>query len=141
MKGTYAKQIRRSLFAACLVFVAFLFSTSRVEAQASDSDLSLDWLTESEALSELESEVGAYLTYQGGYAQGSPQWNDAQAHIVYYKRIMVEIEGGIQVPHAVVIALGPLGGSPTSPADNDAPPLNPGEVTALRQDATDLLTQ
>lgn len=140
MKRTYANLIRKSLAAMCLVFGMLLFGTSRAEAQT-DQNLSLNWLTESEALQALEGAVNSYVADQGNFAQGSPAWINAANHIEYYKNLMAAIEGGSLV--GVAVNTVSITGYDPNPVEDYSTMkvLAPASMNKLRSDATDLLTQ
>ncbi|MCB0543499.1 MAG: hypothetical protein H6575_00725 [Lewinellaceae bacterium] len=136
MKVTTAKQGFRSVLAAIFLFGALLFSASSANAQTNDADLSLNWVTESEALSALENSVGLLVVDQANYPQGSPNWNNIANHINYYKLIMGLIEEGNTVP--VSVGNGVLMMNDDKNASKDLVPA--ATLTQLRADATTLLT-
>ena len=140
MKRTYVNLIQKSLAAMCLVFGMLLFGTSRAEAQT-DQSLSLNWLTESEALSALEGAVNTYVADQGNFTVGSAAWINAANHIEYYKLLMGAIEGGAQVGVAVNTVV--IAGYDPNPVEDYSTVkiLAPATMGKLRSDATDLLTQ
>ncbi|HRI62321.1 MAG TPA: hypothetical protein PK228_21415 [Saprospiraceae bacterium] len=139
MKGTFVKQIQRSLVAVLLVIGALAFSTSRADAQV--TNLNHNWVTESEAITALENAVQLWAADQGNYSQGSTPWVNAANHIEFYKQLRLTIEGGTSVPVAVV--------STSVPGYNPAPTgsltttitITQAQMDQLRNDATDLLTQ
>jgi len=139
MKGTFVKQIQRSLVAVLLVVGALAFSTTRANAQI--TNINLNWVTESEALTALEGAISTFALDQSAYPQGSTPWVNATNHIEYYKMIMGAIEGGTSVPVAVINTS--IAGYNPNPAAVDAVTntLTPAQMDLLRNDATDLLTQ
>lgn len=139
MKGTFVKQIQRSLVALLLVAGAWAFSTSRADAQV--TNINHNWVTESEALAALEGAVGIYAADMGNYSQGSPAWLNAANHVEYYKLLMGAIEDGTSVPVAVVSTNIP--GYSAVPGNNlnTAVTITPAQMDQLRNDATALLTQ
>lgn len=139
MKGTFVKQIQRSLVAVLLVVGALAFSTTRANAQV--TNIGHNWLTESEALTALDGAIATFALDQGAYPQGSTPWINATNHIEYYKMIMGSIESGTSVPAAVINNT--IAGYNPNPAAVDAVvnTLSPAQMNLLRNDAMDLLTQ
>lgn len=139
MKGTFVKQIQRSLVAVLLVAGAWAFSTSRVDAQV--TNINHNWVTESVALDVLNGAVDAYAADMQNYSQGSPAWVAAANHVDYYKHLMVAIEGGTAVPVAVITTNIP-GYNPAPGGDlTTTTTITPAQMDQLRNDATALLTQ
>lgn len=139
MKGTFVKNVQRSLVAMLLIMGALVFSTSRAEAQV--TNVGHTWLTESEALTALENAVATLALDQSAYPQGSTPWVNVTNHLDYYKTLIVAIEGGTSVPVAVVTT-SILGYNPNPAAvDAVAVTITPAQMDLLRNDATDLLTQ
>lgn len=139
MKGTFVKQIQRSLVAVLLVAGVWAFNTSRADAQV--TNINHNWVTESVALDVLNGAVESYAADMGTYSQGSPAWVNAANHVDYYKHLMLAIENGTAVPVAVV--------STNIPGYNPAPAgdltttttITQSQMDQLRNDATALLTQ
>ncbi len=139
MKGTFVKQIQRSLVAVLLVAGAWAFSTSRADAQV--TNINHNWVTESEAIAALENAAGAYADDMQSYSQGSPAWVNAANHVEYYKLLMGSIEGGMSVPVAVVSTNIP-GYSPAPAGDvTTTTTISQSQMDQLRNDVTALLTQ
>jgi len=135
MKVTTAKHGLRSLVMLLLLFGAFLFGASRVEAQ----DLSaatLNWMSESEALSKLDTEIQVYLTDQADQTPGTPAWTNDENHIVFYKLVMTRIGGGSTVYRSVEESLITLSTGVVS-ADYA---LSAATIQGLKDDAIVLLT-
>ncbi len=105
MKGTFLKLIQRTLLATCLVLGAFVFNTSEASAQASDVDMTLNWVTEAQALTTLEGAISQKVLDQSNYTQGSTPWLNLDNYIRYYKLIYITIEDGSTVPVSVGKAL------------------------------------
>lgn len=136
MKVTTAKHGLRSIVTAFFLFGALLFSASSANAQTTDADLTLNWLTESEALVALDNSVNLFVADQSNWTPGSPQWISNENHIAYYKLIMLSIEEGNTVPVSVGNSL--LGLNDDKSAANDLLPQT--TLNLLKADATNLLT-
>lgn len=139
MKSTFTKKRLLPLLSALLLFVAFLFSTTTASAQVVDVDQKLNWMLEGQALVALENEINLWANgqQQGAHGTpGSPAWVNADNHIHYYKAIMQAIQSGAKV--YVAVGEGVLRLNDGASAANELVP--PAVLTALKADATDLLT-
>jgi hypothetical protein len=138
MKGTFAKLIQRSLVAMLLVFGALALSTSRAEAQV--TNINLNWVTESEAITALDGAVVALAVDMGNYTQGSTPWVALANQVEYYKLVMGAIENGTSVPVAVLNTT--INGYNANPAgtDSNATTITPAQMDQIRANAVDLLT-
>jgi hypothetical protein len=82
-----------------------MFNTSEASAQASDVDMTLNWITEAQALTALDGAINQKVLDQSNYTQGSTPWLNLDNYIRYYKLIYITIEDGSTVPASVGKAL------------------------------------
>lgn len=137
MKGTFVKQIQRSLVAMLLVIGALAFSASRADAQV--TNINYNWVTEAEAVTALEGAVASLAVDLGNYTQGSAPWIATVNQVEYYKQVIVAIENGSSVPVAVLNTI--INGYNANPGpDKNALTLTPAQMDQIRANAIDLLT-
>ncbi|MBK9335873.1 MAG: hypothetical protein IPM98_04555 [Lewinellaceae bacterium] len=109
MKKTFANFVQKSLVAALLVFGTLLLGTSRAEAQSSGAETwPTNWVDSGEAMLRVKADVDALRNDPLVQTVGS----DSNIRVHYYKATYNLLAGGMEVPAAIVSALGPTGGNP-----------------------------
>lgn len=130
MKKVFAKSQLRMLTVMFFLLGGLLLTAGRAEAQT------YNWMDAPQALNELESEITELVAVLDVYFPGSPEYEDAQIHINYYKTIHSSVENGVQVGQAVNESLGML--SDTPDVESTLPPKD--VLVQLFNDAVILLT-
>ena len=98
MKRTFAKQGLLSLVAGFFLFGFLLLSANRAEAQAS-------WMQPDQAKQVLLSEVNTITGDLQALTPGMPDYKDKLAHVIYYRTIYNNIQGGLTVENSTTEAL------------------------------------
>ena len=132
----------RPVLAGLFFVAAFVLGATRAEAQVSMTNTQvntakgLNWVTESEAIAILNSNVDQIAINLGNLIPGSQAYNNAVYHLSYYKWVSQEIQHGTVVPQAVIRGLGAYG--PSGPTDAASNP--PAVSNTLYNDIVSLLT-
>lgn len=130
MKGTFFQFKLRTLVAMFFLLGGLFLSANRAEAQT------FNWMTESQAVSQLNAEVEQLSLDIQNFVPGSTQYKNISNHLTYYKLIMVSIETGATVPVAVNDNLGHV----NDQFDAGDKLLPKDVLVGLFNDAVDLLT-
>lgn len=135
MKKVFAKLSLRLLVAMFFMLGGMLVA-NRAEAQTitngNAGQQGANWKSGSEASDIAKAQVEAWTINIGGFVVGQPQYNNAYAHIVYYKGIVAELANGESTQSAVSKAL-PVG-------RDDMSFLTSTAARTLYTEAKDLLT-
>ena len=130
MKRTFFQFKLRTLVAMFFLLAGMLFSANRAEAQ------SFNWMTESQALTELSTALDQLSLDIQNFVPGSTPYKDALNHIAYYKLITESVNAGTPVETAVNESLGHV----NDQFDALNKFLAKNALVALYDDAVNLLT-
>jgi hypothetical protein len=141
MKGMFSKFGLKSMLAVFILMMSMSLSTN-VGAQTTtngNAGSSINWLSESAAISAIKTEVQSRHSILSGQVPNSPDYNSNIAHIGLYKRVyeLLVTQPGITVGDAVQVGLQGVGMS-----DVSTPSLVPNKAFSalLFQDAVTLLS-
>jgi hypothetical protein len=142
MKRTFATKGLMSLVAGFFLF-GFLLLAARAEAQTQN------WMSPAQAETELTGKINDLYDDVSQGVPGTPVYNDALTHFLYYRVILFKIQEGSSVPDAVDNGLDFFNGNLAGGGNFKAAPpaqelgnitLTKGDLQNLRNDAVDLLT-
>ena len=111
MKKMFLQQGFRSFLPMFFLLAGMLAFANRAEAQ-SVAGATHNWLTPQQAIDNLTSAVNVLLPYLD--SPGTPGYESAYNHMIYYKAVVGELQTGASIPSAleymlVGIAVGPTG--------------------------------
>lgn len=114
MKKMFLQQGFRSFLPMFFLLAGMLAFANRAEAQAVGGTVH-NWVTPAQAIDNLSSQiVNVHLPAYQAAAPGTPAYESAYNHMIYYKAVVGELQTGAAIPAAleymlVGIAVGPTG--------------------------------
>jgi hypothetical protein len=144
MKKVFSKFFKSSAYVTALVLAAMLWA----ESAAAQDNVAANLMSSAQAETELAAEINVQYNAVSQWTPGTPQYNYALTHLLYYRVILFKILEGTPVPEAVTSGLhifdGNLQGSGPKSADKldelGNITLTQSDVQNLYNDAVGLLT-
>lgn len=129
MKRTFAKQSFMRFLMGFFLFSVLAFSANKASAQS--------WLPPAQALVKLDTEIQAQKSLVVSNNPGSPAYENALIHVIFYLNIATEINDGLPVGPAVDSGLEKVANGTTA----FSTPIGKAQRQVLFADAEALLKQ